>query len=44
MSLGVFGLGKVAQNDVIVVLSEAFVADVLTAAMGTCSACVDARC
>ena len=42
MSLGIFGLSKVAQKDGIVVLSDAFVADALPVAMGTFSAGVGA--
>ena len=38
MSLGSFGLSKVAQKDGSVVLSDAFVADPLSVAMGTFSA------
>ena len=42
MSLGSFGLSKMAQKDGSVVLSDAFVADILPVAMGTFSASVDA--
>ena len=42
MSLGTFGLSKVAQKDGSVVLSDAFVADALFVAMGTFSAGVGA--
>ena len=42
MSLGNFGLSKVAQKDGSVVLSDAFVADALSIAMGTFSAGVGA--
>ena len=42
MSLGSFGLSKVAQEDGSVVLSDAFVADALSVAMGTFPAGVGA--